>query len=91
MTASTEHRPLEEQIAQWRGHLARRRAIGSPDVDALEGRLRDQLAVLTRAGLTDDEAFLVAVRRVGSLNAPSQGVTRTEPLVVLCLALPSSS
>ena len=87
MTASPDHRPLEEQIARWRGRLARRRAIGGPDVDEFEGRLRNQLAVLTRAGLTDDEAFLVAIRRVGSLDAPSQGVTRTEPLVVLSLAI----
>jgi hypothetical protein len=36
--------PLEEQIAQWRGYLRRRRAINGPDVEELEGHLRDQMA-----------------------------------------------
>ena len=30
-------RPLEEQIAQWRTYLLRRRAIHRPDVEELEG------------------------------------------------------
>jgi hypothetical protein len=64
-------RPLEEQIAQWRTYLLRRQAIHRPDVEELEGHLRDQLAALTEAGLSGDEAFLVAVKRMGSLDALS--------------------
>jgi hypothetical protein len=68
MTTSADRSPLEEQIAQWRLYLRRRRAIHGPDVEELEGHLRDQMAVLTEAGLAGDEAFLVAVKRLGSLE-----------------------
>ena len=54
-------RPLEEQIAQWRGYVRRRQALHGADVEELEGHLRDQMVALTEAGLTGDEAFLVAV------------------------------
>ena len=69
-------RPLEEQIAQWRAYVRRRQALHGPDVEELEGHLRDQLAALTEAGLTVDEAFLVAVKRMGSLDALSREFAR---------------
>src|SRR5687768_1012643 len=69
-------RPLEEQIAQWRAYLRRRQAIHRPDVEELEGHLRDQLTALTKAGLAGDEAFLVAVKRMGSLDALSREFAR---------------
>jgi hypothetical protein len=69
-------RPLEEQIAQWRTYLRRRQAVHGPDVEELEGHLRDQLAALTEAGLAADEAFLIAVKRMGSLDALSREFAR---------------
>jgi len=68
--------PLEEQIAQWRAYLNRRQAVHGPDVEELEGHLRDQLVALTDAGLAGDEAFLVAVKRMGSLDALSREFAR---------------
>jgi hypothetical protein len=76
MTASVGGSPLEEQIAQWRLYLRRRRAIHAPDVEELEGHLRDQISVLNEAGLADDEAFLIAVKRMGSLDALSREFAR---------------
>jgi hypothetical protein len=76
MTTPADATPVEEQIAQWRMYLRRRRAINHPDVDELEGHLRDQLAALTEAGLAGDEAFLVAVKRMGSLDALSREFAR---------------
>jgi hypothetical protein len=70
------HRPLEELIAQWRAYLRRRQGVHSPDVEELEGHLRDQLVALTEAGLAGDEAFLVAVKRLGSLDALSREFAR---------------
>src|SRR5260221_10260060 len=64
--------PLEEQIAQWRTYVHRRQALHGPDVEELEGHLRDQMVALTEAGLAGDEAFLVAVKRMGSLDALSR-------------------
>jgi hypothetical protein len=69
-------RPLEEQIAQWRAYVRRRQALHGPDVEELEGHLRDQLVALTEAGLAGDEAFLVAVKRMGSLDALSREFAR---------------
>lgn len=76
MTSFADRSPLEEQIAQWRQYLRRRRAIHGPDVEELEGHLRDQIAVLTKAGLAEDEAFLVAVKRMGSLDELSREFAR---------------
>src|SRR5262245_12592483 len=66
----------EEQIAQWREYLRRRAAIHGSDVEELEDHLRSQVATLTQGGLSDDEAFLVAVKRMGNLDALSREFAR---------------
>jgi hypothetical protein len=76
MTGGPDQPSLEEQIGQWRAYLRRRRAINGPDVEELETHLRDQVGVLTQAGLAEDEAFLVAVKRMGSLDALSREFAR---------------
>ena len=70
MTAFADS-PLEDQIARWRAYLLQRQAIHGSDVEELEGHLREQLSALTDAGLAGDEAFLVAVKRMGSVDALS--------------------
>jgi hypothetical protein len=72
MSQSEQSASLEEQIAQWRGFLLRRRVIHSVDIAELEDHLREQIAALVSAGLAKDEAFLVAVKRMGALD----GLTR---------------
>src|SRR5688572_32330201 len=67
---------LEEQIDRWRSYLRRRQAIRSTDVAELEDHLREQVAVLVDAGLATDEAFLVAVKRMGNLDALSREFAR---------------
>src|SRR5215212_628630 len=67
---------LEEQIDRWRSYLRRRQAIHSVDVAELEDHLREQVGVLVDAGLTTDEAFLVAVKRMGDLDALSREFAR---------------
>ncbi|WP_349259033.1 permease prefix domain 1-containing protein [Gaiella sp.] len=67
---------LEAQIDQWRSYLRRRQAIHSVDVAELEDHLREQVAVLSDAGLDSDEAFLVAVKRMGDLDALSREFAR---------------
>ena len=67
---------LEEQIDQWRSYLRRRQAIHSVDISELEDHLREQVAVLAHAGLASDEAFLVAVKRMGNLDALSREFAR---------------
>ena len=76
MSIPADRSPLEDQIAQWREYLRRRRAIDGPDVEELESHLREQVTVLKCYGLTDDEAFLVAVKRMGSLDELSREFAR---------------
>jgi hypothetical protein len=71
MSAPSHAVSLEEQIDQWRSYLRRRPAIHSVDIAELEDHLREQVAVLVGAGLATDEAFLVAVKRIGNLDALS--------------------
>jgi len=65
----TNKATLEERIGQWRQYLRRRQAIHSADVEELEDHLRSQIEALRGAGLDEDEAFLVAVKRLGDLDS----------------------
>lgn len=76
MTVSADRASLEEQIKHWREFLCRQPPIHAPDVDELEDHLRGQVAALTEAGLAGDEAFLIAVKRMGSLDALSREFAR---------------
>lgn len=67
---------LESQIGQWRGFVARQHAISSADVDEMEDHLRNQISDLSASGLMADEAFLVAVKRMGNVNAISREFAR---------------
>src|SRR5918994_1247207 len=67
---------LEGQIGQWRSYLRRRQAIRPVDVEELEDHLRGEVAALRGAGLSKDEAFLVAVKRMGALDAISHEFAR---------------
>ncbi|GAB4085180.1 hypothetical protein GCM10028784_18100 [Myceligenerans cantabricum] len=80
MNDTPQHAParsgLEDQIDQWRGFVRRRRAIVSPDVEEMEDHLREQVTDLNAGGLDDDEAFLVAVKRMGNLDDVSREFAR---------------
>ena len=67
---------LESEIAQWRALVRQRPAVDGRDVEELEAHLRDQIADLAAAGLAPDEAFLVAVKRIGSLDDLSREFAR---------------
>ena len=76
MSTPLQAQALEEQIGQWRSYLRRRQAIHTVDVAELEDHLREQVAVLVASGLATDEAFLVAVKRMGDLDAVSREFAR---------------
>ena len=67
---------LELEIAQWRSFVGQAPAVDGRDVDELEAHLRDQIADLNAAGLAADEAFLVAVKRMGTLDDLSREFAR---------------
>lgn len=67
------HNPqLEHRISEWRSFLRRRQAVKDVDVEELEDHLRSQTESLQKAGLSEDEAFLVAVKRMGDLDSISR-------------------
>lgn len=68
--------PLESQITEWRRFVTGNPLLNGDDVDELETHLRDQVAELSSAGLADDEAFLVAVKRLGRIDAVSREFAR---------------
>lgn len=57
---------LNRAIQSWREGLAQAPAIRSENLEELEAHLRDAVALLEARGLSPDEAFLVAVRRLGA-------------------------
>jgi hypothetical protein len=63
---------LETQIAAWRTYMQRRQALHDADVDELEDHLRASISDLVRADLRPEEAFLVAVTRMGNLDTLSR-------------------
>ncbi|MCC3762896.1 permease prefix domain 1-containing protein [Glycomyces sp. TRM65418] len=67
---------LEAQIAEWRTYMLRRRAIHGSDVDELEDHLRERVGDLTETGLRPDEAFLIAVKRMGRMDELSREFAR---------------
>lgn len=75
MTEDLEPR-IEDQIATWRTYVSRGEAIDSRDVDELEDHLRGQIDRLEASGLAPDEAFLIAVKRLGKLDDLSREFAR---------------
>ncbi|PFG43412.1 hypothetical protein ATJ88_2108 [Isoptericola jiangsuensis] len=67
---------LDAQVARWRDYVSRHRAIAPADVDEMADHLRERIDDLRAAGLDDEEAFLVAVKRMGSLDAVSREFAR---------------
>ncbi len=67
---------LEERISEWRSYVRRRQAIGAVDVDELEDHLRSRVAELRNAGLDEEEAFLIGVKRLGELDTLSREFAR---------------
>jgi hypothetical protein len=76
VTAHEDATTLESRIEEWRCHVGRSRAITAADVDELEDHLREQIERLQDAGLSDDEAFIVGIRRMGNLDAVAREFAR---------------
>jgi hypothetical protein len=67
---------VDEQIAEWRAYVDRAPGVNGHDVDELEDHLRHQIAELNAVGLTEDEGFLIAVKRLGDMDALSREYAR---------------
>jgi hypothetical protein len=70
---------IEKQIEQWRAGLAESELLGGSDVNELESHLREEIEHLKTSGLADDEAVLVARRRLGDTAALEEEFAKVNP------------
>lgn len=63
---------LEMNIKAWSDYLRTRGTLAEADVVELESHLRDQIDDLTSSGLNAEEAFLISVKRLGSVSHISE-------------------
>jgi hypothetical protein len=68
---------LELSIAEWRQQM-RAAGVNTSDVlDELESHLRDEVAAQMRSGLNGQEAFEIAVQKIGAANVLQPEFTKT--------------
>ncbi len=60
---------LETQIRDWKHHLQEHSSIGYGDLEELESHLRDSIDELVATQLNNEEAFLIAVKRLGDVDS----------------------
>src|SRR5208282_4573250 len=72
---------LNDAVRNWRGGLSRSPQFRGEDIAELEAHLRDSVAAFGKKGLSEEEAFLLAVRRLGNqakLEPEFAKINRTE-------------
>lgn len=62
---------MEREINSWTDHLRAQGHFKEGDIQELESHLRDEIEDLQSAGLSEDESFLISVKRMGNLDAVS--------------------
>lgn len=60
---------LDTAIQQWRDNLRELPQFRAENLDELETHLRDSVETMRSKGLSDEEAFLIAMRRMGGVAA----------------------
>ena len=63
---------LETSIAAWRRPYEVNSAFSEEDLEELENNLRDRIEDTIGAGKSEEEAFHIAIRRIGSLSSAEQ-------------------
>ena len=70
---------LNEAVAAWRRRLAAQPDLQQADLDELEDHLRESASELEAAGLSGEEAFAVASRRLGDPDALAGEFAAADP------------
>lgn len=79
----TNGNDLETRLAAWRDHAGQPGAVAAAGPDEREETLAAEFTKLREAGLDPDEAFLVALKRVGEGDAPTREFARQHAIRVL--------
>ena len=84
---------LNEAIRRWQKDLGASPAFCSDNLEELESHLRDSVRRLKVYGLSEEEAFLTAVRRIGERGllerefAKVSSVTWSSPVILFCVVV----
>jgi hypothetical protein len=70
---------VEERIEQWREDLAGSELLGRADVSELENHVREEMERLQAAGLSGEEAFLLARHRLGDPASLEEEFAKVSP------------
>ena len=70
---------LNEAVAAWRRRLAAQPDLQPADLDELEDHLRESAGELQATGLSEEEAFLLASRRLGDPDALAGEIAAADP------------
>ena len=70
---------LDQRIAQWRRSLSQAEAVTANDLDELETHLRAAQTELAGQGLSEEEAFWLAERRLGHPKAIAAEYAKENP------------
>lgn len=72
MNGETANGRETERFAAWRSHLRRDGETPDTDMDELEEALSSEFDALRTGGLDADEAFLIALKRLGERHSPTR-------------------
>src|SRR2546425_699453 len=70
---------LDEKMTAWRQSLLARETFTPDRVRELEAHVRDAITGLTCKGLSEDEAFWIATRRLGPTEALAAEFEKADP------------
>lgn len=70
---------IAPELREWRRNLETARGLTADDIDELEDHLLAEYRDLHALGLSSDEAFLIATRRLGSLPEVADEYLRAHP------------
>ena len=63
---------IDRRISEWRDYCLCSGGISDSDIDELEDHLREEITALTQKGLSEEEGFIIAVRRMGNFPTLSK-------------------
>ena len=92
---------LDDAIRQWRDSLLKSSRLRAEELEELELHLRDSVGTLQKRGLSEDEAWLIAQKRLGQrerlkkefakLTSPAKSLTGTWERFLAAIQIPTPS
>lgn len=73
---------INEAIEGWKQELAGRQTMTASDIEELEAHLQDEMDSLSIAGLSEEESFLIASRRIGNPESICQEFAKINAAVI---------